>query len=107
MAAKKVDETVEYEEYDTEPEFNFTDELPDLPARKPKADKLLTRFAEALQDNPGRWACWPRLGSESSLRSLQSMLNNDNLDDGPVAFRGAKFEASRRNDGNLYVRFIG
>lgn len=108
MTTKNAEPVSELEnEYQTNGEFAFIDELPDELARKPRSDKLLTRFVAALQDNPGRWAPWPKPAVESTTRALQSALNNDNLDDGPTAFHGAEFEASLRSDGVLYVRFIG
>jgi hypothetical protein len=81
-------------------------EWEDPPARKRSGDEVYREFAQALRDNPGRWAKWPRTyNNPSSNHALRrNILDGDRR--APNAFRGGKWDAVVR-DKILYVKYLG
>jgi hypothetical protein len=69
-------------------------------------DRVYIEFAQALRDNPGRWAKWPRTyANPTSVYAVRkNLLDGDRR--APSAFRGGKWEAVVRGK-VLYVRFLG
>lgn len=83
--------------------FRLLDDLPLASYTGREPDPLLIEFAGTLRANPGMWSEYPKCLSENARYQAGTQIRNGN---GPVAFRGAKFEAVVRNK-VLYVRYIG
>lgn len=80
--------------------FEFVDEPPE-PTRG--RNPLYSAFADALRENPGRWAVWPRSFKNRSSAGVTA----GNIKRGRMAnFPSGHFDALSR-DGKLYVRFVG
>jgi hypothetical protein len=77
-------------------------EWADPPARTRAGDEVYVEFAQALRDNPGRWAKWPKTyDNPSSTHAIRrNILDGDRR--APAPFRGGKWDAVVRNK-VLYV----
>lgn len=81
-------------------EFKFVDEVP---AAHPGRNRLYVEFAEALRENTGKWAVWPReFKNKTSANATVSNLRRGLL----VNFPKSEFEA-RSSDGVVYIRHTG
>lgn len=80
--------------------FEFVDAPP---APTHGRNPIYRAFADALRENPGRWAVWPgRFKNRSSTSAQASNIKRGTLRNFPEG----EFDAVTR-EGKLYVRFIG
>lgn len=73
-----------------------------LPATNAGAPAKYGWFAEALADNPGRWAEFPTQGSAATNGSRKWQIQNGRT----KGFESGRYEATIRKT-ILYVRYIG
>lgn len=78
----------------TTPEF--VEELPDQEPRRRYRGKY-AEFADALRDNPGRWAKYPSKTKTTVYQLRKSRLGS---------FPGDQFEFELRN-GDIFLRYVG
>lgn len=78
----------------TTPEF--VEELPEQEPRKKYRGKY-AEFADALRENPGRWAKYPAKTKTTVYQLRKSRLGS---------FPGDEFEFETRN-GEIYLRYVG
>jgi len=86
------------------PAFKFVERLPKLKSSGRHSDPVYSEFAEALRNNPGQWAQWPKPIAKTTAGALVSRINQ--CADAPASLSTGEFEAASRV-GVLYVRFVG
>lgn len=86
--------------------FEFVDNIPSRGKGGRRVDPVLIEFAEALRDNPGRWAKYPHTPTSQAGASATAHLIRAGHPSAAKPFRGGDFDAAVRQ-GVLYVRFIG
>ena len=74
----------------------FVEELPEQQPRKRYRGKYAD-FADALRENPGRWAKYPSQAKTTVYQLRKSRLGS---------FPGDEFEFETRN-GEIYLRYVG